>query len=146
MWLPCLLPTATSVLWDAIRFQRPLDSRLWFDGKEEITALYQLIQKLYASFTGKTKTFSPCVFPWHEAKLAKSDFAELLCALAAFSEDAQKIDEVCPLIRECHADHRHYYFSALLRDPSRRPEAFEDLLRIREKLLEICPEFYANRQ
>ena len=39
-----------------------------------------------------------------------------------------------------------YHPSALLRDPSRRPEAFEDLLRIREKLLEICPEFYANRQ
>ena len=36
-----------------------------------------------------------------------------------------------------------YHPSALLRDPKRRPEAFEDLIRIREKLMEICPEVYS---
>lgn len=35
-----------------------------------------------------------------------------------------------------------YHPSALLRDPSRRPEAFRDLLLIREKLQEVCPDFY----
>jgi len=35
-----------------------------------------------------------------------------------------------------------YHPSALLRDPSRRPEAFEDLLRIREKIRELFPSFY----
>ena len=35
-----------------------------------------------------------------------------------------------------------YHPSALLRDPSRRPEAFRDLLAIREKLRELCPDFY----
>ena len=35
-----------------------------------------------------------------------------------------------------------YHPSALLRDPTRRPEAFEDLLRIREKIREVCPSFY----
>lgn len=35
-----------------------------------------------------------------------------------------------------------YHPSALLRDPGRRPEAFDDLMRIREKIREICPEFY----
>ena len=37
-----------------------------------------------------------------------------------------------------------YHPSALLRDPARRPEAFDDLMKIREKLLEVCPEIYAN--
>lgn len=35
-----------------------------------------------------------------------------------------------------------YHPSALLRDPTRRPDAFADLLSIREKVLEICPEVY----
>ena len=39
-----------------------------------------------------------------------------------------------------------YHPSALLRDPARRPEAFRDLLLIREKLQEVCPEFYASQQ
>ena len=36
-----------------------------------------------------------------------------------------------------------YHPSALLRDLQRRPETFLDLLSIRDKILEICPEFYA---
>lgn len=35
-----------------------------------------------------------------------------------------------------------YHPSALLRDPERRPEAFRDLLSIREKIMEVCPELY----
>ena len=35
-----------------------------------------------------------------------------------------------------------YHPSALLRDPSRRPETFLDLLSIRDKIREVCPEVY----
>ncbi len=35
-----------------------------------------------------------------------------------------------------------YHPSALLRDLTRRPETFLDLLSIREKVREVCPEFY----
>ena len=35
-----------------------------------------------------------------------------------------------------------YHPSALLRDLSKRPETFADLLSIREKVKEICPEIY----
>ena len=38
-----------------------------------------------------------------------------------------------------------YHPSALLRDPVRRPDAFRDLLSIREKVRELCPELY-NKQ
>ncbi len=38
-----------------------------------------------------------------------------------------------------------YHPSALLRDPRRRPETFLDLLSIREKVWEVCPELYAPR-
>jgi len=36
-----------------------------------------------------------------------------------------------------------YHPSALLRDPARRPEAFRDLIAIREKIQAIIPEFYS---
>ena len=35
-----------------------------------------------------------------------------------------------------------YHPSALLRDLNRRPETFLDLLSIREKVREVCPELY----
>ena len=38
-----------------------------------------------------------------------------------------------------------YHPSALLRDLSRRPETFVDLLAIRDKILEVCPEVYREQ-
>ena len=38
-----------------------------------------------------------------------------------------------------------YHPSALLRDPTRRPEAFRDLLLIREKMQEVCPDFVTSQ-
>jgi len=37
-----------------------------------------------------------------------------------------------------------YHPSALLRDLNKRPEAFNDLLSIREKILAVCPDFYSS--
>ena len=39
-----------------------------------------------------------------------------------------------------------YHPSALLRDLSKRPETFSDLLSIREKVRELCPELYEARE
>lgn len=36
-----------------------------------------------------------------------------------------------------------YHPSALLRDPGKRPETFRDLLLIRDKIKDLCPDFYA---
>ena len=35
-----------------------------------------------------------------------------------------------------------YHPSALLRDESKRPEAFEDLVKLRQQIRELCPEVY----
>lgn len=35
-----------------------------------------------------------------------------------------------------------YHPAALLRDPSKKPDTFEDLRGIREKIMELCPEVY----
>ncbi|MBQ7820947.1 MAG: DUF4132 domain-containing protein [Clostridia bacterium] len=117
VWLPCFMPAKVSALWNAVSNDQPVEYNTWFESKEEIHEHYLLIKNLYFAFSGKTKTFSPCVFPWHEATIKKSDFAEILCTLAALSGDNEKIDEACDLIKECNSDQREFYFSALLRKP-----------------------------
>lgn len=117
VWLPCFMPTRASALWNAVRYDKDIEYKTWFDSKAEIHEHYLLIKKLFAAFSGKTKTFSPCVFPWYEVTIKKSDFAEILCTLAALSGDNEKIDEACDLIKECNSDQRQFYFSALLRNP-----------------------------
>ncbi len=130
VWLPCFMPGCTFSLWQAIKANKPFDYSIWFDSKAEIRENYALIKTLYAAFPGKTKTYSPCVFPWHEATIAKSDFASILCTLAALSEEEDLLDEACELIKECKSEGRHYYFSALLRNPKtakQRQTALEGL-------------------
>ena len=39
-----------------------------------------------------------------------------------------------------------YHPSALLRDESKRPEAFEDLVKLRRQIRELCPEVYDNQK
>ena len=117
VWLPCFMPTRASALWNAVRYDKDIEYKTWFDSKAEIHEHYLLIKKLFSAFSGKTKTFSPCVFPWYEVTIKKSDFAEILCTLAALSGDNEKIDEACGLIKECNSDQRQFYFSALLRSP-----------------------------
>ena len=117
VWLPCFMPIRVSALRDAVGYDKDIEYKTWFDSKAEIHEHYLLIKKLFAAFSGKTKTFSPCVFPWYEATIKKSDFAEILCTLAALSGDNEKIDEACELIKECNSDQRQFYFSALLRNP-----------------------------
>ncbi len=117
VWLPCFMPTRVSALWNAVRNDQPIEYNAWFDSKADIHEHYKLIKDLYSAFSGKKKTFSPCVFPWHEAKIAKSDFAEILCTLAAMSGDNEMLDEACGLIKECNSDQRHFYFSTVLHEP-----------------------------
>ena len=117
VWLPCFMPTRASALWNAVRYDKDIEYKTWFESKAEIHEHYLLIKKLFSAFSGKTKTFSPCVFPWYEATIKKSDFAEILCTLAALSGENEKIDEACDLIKECNSDQRQFYFSALLRNP-----------------------------
>ena len=93
VWLPCFMPIRASALWNAVRYDKDIEYKTWFDSKAEIHEHYLLIKKLFAAFSGKTKTFSPCVFPWYEATIKKSDFAEILCTLAELSGDNEKIDE-----------------------------------------------------
>ncbi len=113
VWLPCFLPGRVSVFWHLTN-KRSHKHEGWFEDKAEIDEYYDLMMERQSAFSGKAKTFSPCVFPWHEAKIERHDFAEILCTLAILSEDNEKIDQTCGLINQCDAGLRYHYFSNML--------------------------------
>ena len=117
IWLPSILPNGASYLWNAVRENRPVTYETWFDSDEEIAEQYGIIRKVHDEFSGKKKTFSPCVFPWYEASISRADLAGKLCNIAAISENNSLIDDASALIKECDSDHRPAYFSSLLREP-----------------------------
>lgn len=114
VWLPCLIP---SDLIYRLEREKAIDYTILFDSLAELEECYKIIKGVYSSFSGKAKTFSPCVFPWYEVQLSKGGLAKVLCALAALSGETDKIDETCPLIKECGADQRSRYFGLLLNNP-----------------------------
>ena len=115
VWLPCLVPS--EMIHQLACGDKPVDYTHLFDNPKEFDECYQILNNVYSSFTGKSKMFSPCVFPWYEAQLSKSDLAKALCALAALSGDSSKIDETCRLIKELSSDQRSLYFKMLLNNP-----------------------------
>lgn len=117
IWLPSILPNGASLLWNAVRENRPVTYETWFDSEEEIVEQYGIIRKVYDEFSGKKKTFSPCVFPWYAASISRADLAGKLCNIAAISGNDSLIDDASALIKECDPDHRPSYFSSLLREP-----------------------------
>lgn len=117
VWLPSFLSTRRWMLWNAYRTGQPFDHTAWFESKAEVCEWYERFKETFSAFSGKEKTFSPCVFPWYEAKLSKSNFAELLCVLAALTEDKDVIDEACGYLKDCAPDCRQTCFCLLLRHP-----------------------------
>ncbi len=117
VWMPNFIHNGRYTLWEATRNNITVRYDKWFDNAEEIEEHFQLMKKLYNAFSGKSKTFSPCVFPWYEAKISKSDLAIKLCIIAALSEENSKIDEACEYVKNCDLDDRSFCYAFLLRHP-----------------------------
>ena len=117
IWLPCFMPDAIY----SMLHKGNARITTWFDSREELDEFYTLMWLLYDE-APKVRTFSPCVFPWYEVNVAKSDFAERVCLIAAASDDDELKDDACSLLCECSADSRSTVFSALLGSPRTRTQ------------------------
>ena len=133
VWLTSFFSNESYEIWNAARENRPIEYGTWFDSREEVKEQYGIIKKVYSVFSGKSKTFSPCVFPWYSVSLKRSDLAEKLCSLAAISADNSLIDEACGFIKECDANSRPHYFSTLLRDPKTETQRWAVLAALADK-------------
>ncbi len=130
VWLPCFLDRATGRMWDAYRYGHTASMEGFFDAREEAEEYSALLWSLFNGFVGKEKTYSPCVFPWHEVTVRKCDLARIICTIAALTEDDILIDEACPLITEVDSDRRRTVFTVMLRrhrTPTQRRTVLEAL-------------------
>lgn len=118
VWLPRFISERSSILWEAAKLDKALRGEHLFGSKEEMLEYYTMMRELHGAFRGKEKTFFPCVFPWNEEKLKKSQFAELICVLSVMLGDNDKIDEACAYVKECDISSRYYCMTAMLRRPA----------------------------
>ena len=91
--------------------------KTWFDSTDEVREFYDVFKGLYSSLTVKKRVFSPCVFPWYEAKLERGTLAEYICFLASMAESDELTDEACSYLKVCSSFHRAPCFASLLNAP-----------------------------
>lgn len=72
----------------------------FFDSREEASEHYRLMQELYNAIPKKELIYSPCIFPWHSAKISKSDLVFCMAATAHVLRDPDLIDEQCGKLSE----------------------------------------------
>lgn len=125
VWLPSYMPNRLY----RVRTNQRYDLKVWFDSRSELEEHYRLIKSLYYSFSGKKKVFSPCVFPWYEASISKSDLAEILCTMALLLGDDIKLDECCRFIKDITFRRSDYLaeLTAAPRTPVQRNTLLEGL-------------------
>lgn len=93
-----------------------LSSKDYFEDGKETLQFFRHFKEIYDS-AQKNLDFSPCVFPWHSASLAKSDIAYKLCRIGYLTGDNSIIDSICPIIKDCDGSGRGRLYTEILSDP-----------------------------
>ncbi|MDE7294200.1 MAG: hypothetical protein K2N72_07230, partial [Oscillospiraceae bacterium] len=88
-----------------------------FKDKKEAEEYYGILKKIKDNIKGKEIEFSPCIFPWHSVRLAKTSVAEKMACIASYLEDDGKIDEICGILNEIDPGGRNGIIPLLLCEP-----------------------------
>ncbi|MBD5137459.1 MAG: DUF4132 domain-containing protein [Lachnospiraceae bacterium] len=88
-----------------------------YEDKEEAQKFYDIFLEMYKYIPKKSLDFSPCIFPWNEESLKKSDIVIRLCLTAHYLEDNAKKDFVCNLIKDIDARSRSVVMAYMLEKP-----------------------------
>lgn len=89
----------------------------YFEDEQEAECFYNIFWDIVKNIPKKSLTFSPCIFPWYEATLLKSDVIARLCVIAKILGDNKKIDETCQLIKDCDTNSRSMCLFCTLQHP-----------------------------
>ncbi|MBQ3915894.1 MAG: hypothetical protein II690_04825, partial [Ruminococcus sp.] len=92
----------------------------YYGSREDANAMYDALMGLYKSVPKKSIDFNPCVFPWNEEKLTKSDIIKAMCLIAGTTGDDEKIDFVCTRLADIDISNygtRREELKLLLTDP-----------------------------
>ncbi len=65
----------------------------YYESCEEAKFFFNILKVAFNSFTKKTKTYSPCIFPWYKATISKDDLSKELGYIACLLKDDLITDE-----------------------------------------------------
>ena len=115
MWLPSFLPCVGEIHWWDRKLQPPVLTD-WFDAPAEMERAWALILDLLGGMKKREYKFAPCLFPWMEISLRRTDLTERLCLLALWSRDPEKRALACGRLADCGTERRAAFLRLLTRE------------------------------
>ncbi len=94
----------------------------FYKSRDGAIACYDALMRVYGDMKKSAETFSPCIFPWHSAKLERGMIAVKLCELSLFLGDEDKLDLACEMIPQCLTGYRRLCANLLLKNPTRHAQ------------------------
>lgn len=81
-----------------VRKPRLLEPETMFASRAEARQAYVCLKGILERMPKKGVVLSPCIFPWHEVTMTRSDVASRLCLLAHMLQEEMLLDEAAELI------------------------------------------------
>lgn len=91
----------------------------FFKDSQDAKNCYAKLREIYSQIPKKEVRFSPCIFPWYEVSLTRSDMAAKLCFMAWLIQEEEYLDDACGLVGELTAG-RHMFARLLFYEPRNR--------------------------
>ena len=113
VYLPNFLHAPNSLAHFITNGQKDLWKEGYFSSRQEAAEFCDLLMEIHSSMKKRELVFDPCVFPWHKAVLKRSDLVEKAMVIAAAMKDPERIDALCPAIKDCDTFGRSIYFKLL---------------------------------
>ena len=88
----------------------------YFENKKEAIEFFDILEKNLLSMKDKTKTFSPCIFPWYSVTISKEDIANGLLLIAMLEAD-KLVDRAMDYIKLTNTYQRGNVAKVLLQKP-----------------------------
>lgn len=97
-FLPTYLDTVDRLVREAVRHKPgeegaaiyyPIPFHRLFQEKEEAREHFGYLKAIYERMPKKRMVFSPCIFPWYQVEISKSELAKRMCCIAYMLQDMQ---------------------------------------------------------
>lgn len=95
----------------------------YYECRAEAENLYDTLYNVYQRMPQKGLTYFPCIFPWHQVELSRSDIIRQLAFLAYVLEDEEKMTQVSGFLEDMTGTYgRHGLINLLLCPPKNKTQ------------------------
>lgn len=101
---------------------KALEPENYFDSGEEAEEFYHYLQAILNRLPKKGLTIDPCIFPWHQVTLNRSDVVSRMALIAWMLQKEEYLNEVISLIPQMDSTFRHWVVRIFLYRPKRQEQ------------------------